>query len=124
MQHVMLSWLLVTLWIPRAAVEPAHLDRLVEMFLDLFVAAFGFDYMPPKNHWLLHFGDHLQRHGFPGHTLPRVALCISPRPGGITTASDNNVVRGRTRTCDARWRRRRRVHGTVPDRGCAARVDH
>ena len=45
----------------RAKVEPAALDALVEKFLDLFAGAFGIEWMTPKFHWQLHFGDHLKR---------------------------------------------------------------
>ena len=47
--------------VPRAHVEPSSLDNLVERFLELFVHAFGFEWMTPKFHWLLHFGDHLEK---------------------------------------------------------------
>ena len=46
---------------PRAHVEPSSLDNLVERFLELFVHAFGFGWMTPKFHWLLHFGEHLKK---------------------------------------------------------------
>ena len=35
---------------PRAHVEPSSLDNLVERFLELFVHAFGFEWMTPKFH--------------------------------------------------------------------------
>ena len=46
--------------VARATVEPAKLDQLVERFLELFSDAFGIEWMIPKFHWMLHFGDHLR----------------------------------------------------------------
>ena len=39
------------------------MDLLVEKFLQLFVDAFGFEWLTPKYHWLLHFGDHYRKFG-------------------------------------------------------------
>ena len=44
----------------------AALDALVEKFLALYVDAFGWEWLTPKFHWLLHFGDHYKKH----HMLP------------------------------------------------------
>ena len=46
----------------RAKVEPAAVDDLVEKFLELFADAFGKEWTTPKFHWLLHFGDALDRY--------------------------------------------------------------
>ena len=40
------------------AMDPAKLHSAVERFLHLFVAGFGAEWMTPKFHWMLHFGDH------------------------------------------------------------------
>ena len=35
-------------------------DDAVHLFLARFVAVFSVDYLTPKFHWLLHFGDHIR----------------------------------------------------------------
>ena len=45
----------------RSHLDPTKLDDAVEKFLDMFVDAFGIEWVIPKFHWLLHFGDHLKR---------------------------------------------------------------
>ena len=47
-----------------ATVDPDKLDKLVEKFLDKFIEAFGIEWMTPKFHWMLHFGDHLRKHSW------------------------------------------------------------
>ena len=47
----------------KGQLEHTSLDNQAEEFLQLFCDAFGSDYMTPKYHWLLHFGDHLHDHG-------------------------------------------------------------
>ncbi len=47
--------------IAKVKLAPAKLDTAVERFLDLFVAAFGLEWLTPKFHWLLRFGDALAR---------------------------------------------------------------
>ena len=48
----------------RSRVDPSRLDQLVERFLELFGDAFGLEWMTPKCHWMLHFGDHLRKWKF------------------------------------------------------------
>ena len=45
----------------RVHVEPADLLSAVEKFLQLFSGSFGFQWMTPKFHWLLHIPDQLRR---------------------------------------------------------------
>ena len=47
----------------RTAVAPPMLLEEVQRFLASFVAAFGFDWLTPKAHWLLHLPAQLQRFG-------------------------------------------------------------
>jgi hypothetical protein len=47
----------------RVNVDPAALRNIVHKFLRLFVAAFGYEWMTPKFHWLLHFAKILARFG-------------------------------------------------------------
>ena len=49
--------------VPRGGVDPDMLRTAVCKFLYLFANTFGFDYMIPKFHWLLHFGSHLLNFG-------------------------------------------------------------
>lgn len=44
-------------------VMPAKLLGTVHRFLELFVKAFGFDWMTPKLHWQLHFAETLEKNG-------------------------------------------------------------
>ena len=46
----------------RRPLDAAVLDAMVEKFLELFVAAYGWQWLTPKFHWLLHFGDHYRKH--------------------------------------------------------------
>ena len=48
----------------KVTVPPTRLLTAIEHFLQLFVAAWGFDFMTPKFHWTLHFPDILQRIGY------------------------------------------------------------
>ena len=41
----------------RSTLEAPALDALVEKFLALYVDEFGWEWLTPKFHWLLHFGD-------------------------------------------------------------------
>jgi hypothetical protein len=43
----------------RITISPDKLRAAVESFLSRFVDAWGFDWMTPNFHWLLHFGDML-----------------------------------------------------------------
>jgi hypothetical protein len=45
----------------RGCVTPNMLLQSAERFLALFTASWGFAYLCPKFHWLLHFGDHLEQ---------------------------------------------------------------
>jgi hypothetical protein len=45
----------------RIKIEPSKLHTAVETFLERFTAAWGFDWMTPKFHWLLHFTRMLVR---------------------------------------------------------------
>lgn len=45
----------------RCRVEPGILLAKIQMFLDLFVEAFGAEMTTPKFHWLLHLPDYLER---------------------------------------------------------------
>ena len=47
----------------RYAVDPAQLLGSVHRFLELFVTAFGFEWLTPKCHWLLHYADVLVNNG-------------------------------------------------------------
>ena len=47
----------------RLTVTPDMLKAEVHRFLEAFVAAFGFEWLTPKAHWLLHLPDHLARFG-------------------------------------------------------------
>ena len=46
----------------RRPLDAAKLDAMVEKFLDLYVATYGCEWLTPKFHWLLHFGDHYRKH--------------------------------------------------------------
>ena len=48
----------------RNNVQPETLLGSVHRFLELFVAAFGYEWLTPKCHWLLHFAKHLSRLGY------------------------------------------------------------
>ena len=48
----------------RSTLQPDTLDALVEDFLAKFSGVWGFAWMTPKFHWMLHFGDHLRKLGF------------------------------------------------------------
>ena len=45
----------------KGTLDPAQLDAAVEKFLLMFANAFGVEWMTPKFHWMLHFGDHYRR---------------------------------------------------------------
>ena len=47
----------------RIKVEPARLLGLVHRFLESFTAVFGFEWLTPKCHWLLHLPEALRRFG-------------------------------------------------------------
>ena len=47
----------------RGKITPEAVQRCVHTFLQLFCDVFGFEYMTPKFHWLLHFGDYAKRFG-------------------------------------------------------------
>ena len=47
----------------RIEVSPAKLLGLVHRFLEAFTAAFGFEWLTPKCHWLLHLPETLKRLG-------------------------------------------------------------
>ena len=47
----------------RVTVSPACLLALMHRFLDAFTNAFGFDWLTPKCHWLLHLPKALRRFG-------------------------------------------------------------
>jgi hypothetical protein len=47
----------------RYDVQPAKLLGKVHRFLELFVAAFGLEWMTPKIHWMLHYADSLEKNG-------------------------------------------------------------
>ena len=47
----------------RLKVDPETLKASVELFLELFVRAYGYDWMIPKFHWLLHLSIILGRFG-------------------------------------------------------------
>ena len=47
-------------------VDPMLLRDTVHVFLKRYTDAWGFDELTPKCHWMLHYWDHLKRHG----TLP------------------------------------------------------
>ena len=47
----------------RVEVSPAVLLDVVHRFLDDFTKAFGFEWLTPKAHWLLHLPDALARYG-------------------------------------------------------------
>ena len=44
-------------------ITPDELLGAVEDFLAVYALAFGVEWMTPKFHWLLHFGDHLEQNG-------------------------------------------------------------
>ena len=44
-------------------VQPAKLLGKVHRFLELFVATWGFEWLMPKMHWLLHFAETLMKNG-------------------------------------------------------------
>ena len=48
----------------RIKVSPARLLGAVHRFLKAFTDAFGFEYLTPKCHWLLHLPESLERFGF------------------------------------------------------------
>ena len=43
----------------RAHVKPGELLKEAERFLELFAEVWGYDWMIPKFHWMLHYSDHL-----------------------------------------------------------------
>ena len=45
----------------RNTITPDQLLKLVEDCLAAYSLAFGVQWMTPKYHWLLHFGDHLRQ---------------------------------------------------------------
>jgi hypothetical protein len=47
----------------RIAVTPAMLEAEVQRFMAAYTAAFGFEWMTPKAHWLLHVPSQLRRFG-------------------------------------------------------------
>ena len=47
----------------RITVSPARLLGLIHRFLEAFTAIFGFEWLTPKCHWLLHLPDALRRFG-------------------------------------------------------------
>ena len=60
-----LAHLVQCLWCSgRSSLTPATLDAMVEDFLSKYGTAFGFQWMTPKFHWMLHLGDHLSKFGF------------------------------------------------------------
>ena len=65
--HAMLSLLelaQLSMATTRIKVSPAKLLGIVHKFLEQFTTAFGFEWMTPKCHWLLHLPVTLQRFGF------------------------------------------------------------
>ena len=48
----------------RSTLQANKLEALVEDFLAKFSGVWGFAWMTPKFHWMLHFGDHLRKLGF------------------------------------------------------------
>ena len=48
----------------RIKITVEQLQRAVERFLERFVVAWGYDWMTPKFHWLLHFASLLFRYNF------------------------------------------------------------
>ena len=47
----------------RTALDPAQLLGSVHRFLSLFVNAWGFEWLTPKCHWMLHYADVLMKNG-------------------------------------------------------------
>jgi len=47
----------------RSKVEPAELLGKIHCFLELFVAAWGYEWLTPKSHWMLHYPEVLQKMG-------------------------------------------------------------
>ena len=47
----------------RATVDPAMLLGKIHRFLELFVAAWGYEWLTPKCHWMLHYPEILQNMG-------------------------------------------------------------
>ena len=47
----------------RLDIQPHRLLGATHRFLDMFVHAYGFEWLIPKAHWLLHMADALRRHG-------------------------------------------------------------
>ena len=47
----------------RITVRPEKLETAIHCFLEAFVAAFGFEWLTPKAHWLLHLPRQLARYG-------------------------------------------------------------
>ena len=52
--------------VAKGNVDPMLLRDTVHVFLKRYTDAWGFDELTPKCHWMLHYWDHLRRHG----TLP------------------------------------------------------
>ena len=46
------------------ATDPDDLARAIKRHLDLFVAAYGMDYIRPKHHYVLHLPSSLRKFGF------------------------------------------------------------
>ena len=67
----------------RLTVSPHVLLGAVHRFLELFVLAFGFDWLNPKCHWLLHLVDSLNSVGWllncfvleRKHQTPKICHC-------------------------------------------------
>ena len=47
----------------RHTVQPAMLLGRIHRFLELFVGSFGYEWLTPKFHWLLHYADALAKNG-------------------------------------------------------------
>ena len=47
----------------RMDVSPARLLGSIHRFLELFVASWGFEWLTPKCHWMLHYAESLARNG-------------------------------------------------------------
>ena len=57
-----LCYLVQVVWCSgRAELSAASLDAISEDFLAKFEKAFGYQWMVPKHHWLLHLGDALEK---------------------------------------------------------------
>ena len=77
----------------RITITPDKLRAAAEKFLQTFVTAWGFDWMTPKFHWLLHFGDILELFKFllMCFCLERYLVSTLSRPAPICTGAPAEI---------------------------------